>query len=44
MVGNVFRVQGPVPNMVFYPKIQWRSNEMQLTKFEISQQLMLRFE
>ena len=21
MVGNIFRVQGPVPNMVIYPKI-----------------------
>ena len=32
MVGNIFRVQGPVPNMVIYPKIatKYPKNEKQL--------------
>ena len=29
MVGNIFRVQGPVPNMVIYPKIATKYSKNQ---------------
>ena len=36
MVGNIFRVQDLVPNMVIYPKIatpKWETDIHRLTKF-----------
>ena len=37
-------LEAVLPNRLWTWHIQWHSNETQLIKFEISQQLMLRFE